>query len=943
MADRTIRVRLQAEIQSYLAGLRTASAATADFGKQLAGMGTARAGDIEKVGRAALLMGGAVAIGLGASAKAAIDWEAAWAGVTKTVEGSADELAGLEDGLRTMARELPATHGEIAAVAEAAGALGVATPAVESFTRTMIDLGETTDLTATQAAEAFARIANIMQTPQTEFDEMGSTVVELGNRLAATESEITEMALRIAGAGHQIGLTETDVLGFAGALSSVGIEAEAGGSAISRVFIKIDEAVRSGDESLVTFATTAGMSAEEFANAYRDNAGGAIVSFIEGLGRMSSAGENVFGVLDDLELSEIRVRDALLRAAGAGDLFGRALNIGATAWEENIALAEEAEKRYETTAAQFEILRNQIVDLGIDIGAGLLPILKGAAEGVSQLVTGFQALPGPLKDAATIGGVLATALLGTVGIVGTLAPKIVAARNALMTMGTAAQFLGRNLTLMMGIAGAAVAVIGAIAFAMGESAEKARAAEQRINDMALAMRDAGDAGDGLNSWLEQMLRDAPDLTNIFARAGLSIDDVGTALLGTTSQFGRFRDRIVDMAEQSGVSGLALDVVSDGLDRMRQEAIDAESQAGDLNTVLGESEGAGAAAEGGIDRAGGAAHDAAVDFEALEDAIKAYHDALRASSDPIFGVISAERRHADAQRNIGRSQQAVIDAQNELNEARSNPDATATDIRRAEERLVDATLAVEEAQLAAVESAYELEGAQVDLATAVATGTTTADDAIGSLQRLADQGLITQEQVDLLTGSFGGLLIEVQQLKAYEDLQLIIASNIPEVATDFATLNAEAGKFVDLFGALGVPLVPTPTDPAFDNLFGALGLTSGSTRYGSSKNVSGSLYGNAGGGFAGTNSWGPTDSIPTMLSPGEFVISAPAAKMLGPDTLYGLNSGVMPAPVGDPMLAAALAQMSGEKGFNLNIDKVVGFDTAGQVERGARRVYMAARS
>ena len=67
---------------------------------------------------------------LGLAAKAAMDWESSWAGVQKTVDGSPQQMAALEAGLRGLARELPATHTEIAAVAEAAGQLGIETPNV---------------------------------------------------------------------------------------------------------------------------------------------------------------------------------------------------------------------------------------------------------------------------------------------------------------------------------------------------------------------------------------------------------------------------------------------------------------------------------------------------------------------------------------------------------------------------------------------------------------------------------------------------------------------------------------------------------------------------------------------------------------------------------------------------------------------------------------------
>src|SRR5690606_27254805 len=182
----------------------------------------------------------------GAALKTAIDFESAFAGVRKTVDASEETLASLREEIRQMAKEMPASAVEIAGVAEAAGQLGIQTENIIGFTRTMIDLGVATNMTAEEAATALARLANITQMPQEQFDRLGATIVELGNNLATTEAEIVEMGLRIAGAGAQIGLAESEILAFAGALSSVGIEAEAGGTAISRVMITIANAVREG-------------------------------------------------------------------------------------------------------------------------------------------------------------------------------------------------------------------------------------------------------------------------------------------------------------------------------------------------------------------------------------------------------------------------------------------------------------------------------------------------------------------------------------------------------------------------------------------------------------------------------------------------------------------------------------------------------------------------
>lgn len=68
----------------------------------------------------------------------------------------------------------------------------------------------------------------------------------MGNNFATTESEIVDMALRLAGAGHQVGMSEGQILGLATALSSVGIEAEMGGSAMSKALVKMQMQLKWG-------------------------------------------------------------------------------------------------------------------------------------------------------------------------------------------------------------------------------------------------------------------------------------------------------------------------------------------------------------------------------------------------------------------------------------------------------------------------------------------------------------------------------------------------------------------------------------------------------------------------------------------------------------------------------------------------------------------------
>lgn len=353
-------------------------------------------------------VGTTLTVAAGYAVKTGIEFESAFAGVKKTVNATTEELGVMREGIRDMAKEIPQSAASIAEVAEAAGQLGIQNKNILSFTRTMSDLGVATNMSSTEAATSLARLANITQMPQENFDRLGSTVVDLGNNLATTESEIVAIGLRLAGAGKQVGMSEAKILGLGAAISSVGIEADAGGSAVSTVIAKIQLAVEKGGESLKEFADVAGMSSKEFQQAFRDDASQALVAFITGLGQMEEKGQSAIKTLDDMDITEIRQRDALLRLAGAGDVLSNSLGIATKAWDENNALTNEAAQRYETVESKIQLLKNNVADFGITIYDNMRDPLANTVdagiEGVSRLQGAFTSggLQGVVREAGEL-------------------------------------------------------------------------------------------------------------------------------------------------------------------------------------------------------------------------------------------------------------------------------------------------------------------------------------------------------------------------------------------------------------------------------------------------------------------------------------------------------------------------------------------------------------
>ena len=363
----------------------------------------------------------------------------------------------------------------------------------------MIDMGESTNMSADTAATSLARFANITQMSQDKFSNLGSAIVDLGNNLATTESEITEMGLRLAGAGKQSGMTEGDIVGFAAALSSGGIEAEAGGSAFSRLMVQMQLATETGVEafaplkqavaeqgvswesfvhavnwggkeltavskqmgiptselkkmykeaskasgSLEDFANVTGRTSEEFAQLFKSNPSQALIEFIQGLKDSEKHGISAIKVLDDMGITEVRLRDSLLRAANASDVFEGAVKRGNEAFNENTALAEEAGKRYGTTESQLKILRGQLNDVAITFGGPLVAALNSAISAAKPMIEAL----------ANMAEAFASADPKTQEFILKMAALAASAGPVLKVFGKMTRFFGKTISTMFETAG----------------------------------------------------------------------------------------------------------------------------------------------------------------------------------------------------------------------------------------------------------------------------------------------------------------------------------------------------------------------------------------------------------------------------------------------------------------------------------------------------------
>ena len=498
-------------------------------------------------------------------AQASMDFESAITGVAKTTDLTDEELAAMSDSIKALSTEIPATTEEIAAVAEAAGQLGIQKDALLDFTEIMTMLGTATNMTSDEAATALARFANITGMATDNYGRLGSVIVDLGNNFATTESEIVAMGTRLASAGKLAGLTEPEIMALAAAMSSVGIEAEAGGTAMTQTLNAIEKAVAKGGDDLAEFARIAGMSSEEFSSAWKNDAMSALTSFIGGLGKLDEQGESTVLVLEDLGLTGIRQSNMLKALGLAADQMTGAVNTANTAWQQNTALTNEANKRYATAQSRLTMMQNAYNNLKVAIGDAYTPALSEAYDvgtKVLNSVTKFvQANPGVVAAITGLATALGAAAVAAAAFA--LKAKLAAAAAAFLATVTP------GVNVIMGVA-AAVGVLTAGIIALASSA---------ANDAVPSVKELTEAARGMREAMDEAKATYDDtVTSTMAAAGVAdtyigkLEELEAAGLNTDEQHRQYHNTLALLCqvvpELADYIDLETDTINGGTEALR---------------------------------------------------------------------------------------------------------------------------------------------------------------------------------------------------------------------------------------------------------------------------------------------------------------------------------------------------------------------------------------
>lgn len=352
-------------------------------------------------------------VSIGATAvvpvKLAMDFESSMADVKKVVDfDTPQQFKQMGNDILALTRKIPMAAEELAAIAASGGQLGIARNDIIGFTETIAKMSVAFDMSADQAGESMAKLANVYKIPIEQIGKLGDAINHLSNNSPAKASDIVNALGRVGGVAKQFGLTELQTASLANTFISLGKSPEVAGTAINGMLTKLMTADKQGKKFQTTLQMM-GLESKDLKKAISENGEQALQDFLKTLNKLPK--EQQMGALVDL--FGLEYADDIAVLAGNVDLYEKSIRAlkdtgkdGKLSFEGS--MSKEFAARSETTAANWEIFKNSLKELGIVIGSTLLPAINSLMSSIAPIIHS-------ISDWAAANPTLTRTLIGFIG------------------------------------------------------------------------------------------------------------------------------------------------------------------------------------------------------------------------------------------------------------------------------------------------------------------------------------------------------------------------------------------------------------------------------------------------------------------------------------------------------------------------------------------------
>ena len=267
-----------------------------------------------------------------------------------------------------------------------------------AFTQSVQRIAKTSKLTAEQAGEGFAKLANSLQEPIKNIEKLTSTFTILASSTTASEDKLLDFTQRLAGAGKTLGLTSAQIAGIGATLNDVGLSAEVAGTAMSQVFQKI---LTDTDELINTLH----LDAKSFKEAIQNEPVKAVEMLLQSLGKLDKQAR--IQALKDLQMSGSGLSSTLLKLSANTDKLTKNINIATEGYDKGTYTIDEFNVATKGLATTQQQLSDQVKQTSASFGKLLAPSVEKVSQMFIVLLKDIQAHnEGVLQAIKAVGGMV---------------------------------------------------------------------------------------------------------------------------------------------------------------------------------------------------------------------------------------------------------------------------------------------------------------------------------------------------------------------------------------------------------------------------------------------------------------------------------------------------------------------------------------------------------
>ena len=292
--------------------------------------------------------------------------------VSKYTGLTREEVKQLNEEFQKMDTRTPTE--KLNALAADAGRLGITSKeAIKDFVEAAdiinVALGE--DL-GEDAVKEIGKLAEMFGTTETmglrgAMLATGSAINTLAQSSSASERYLMDFTSRLAGAANQAKISQANILGFASVLDQNKQQVEMSATALQKLLMNMFTTPEK-------YAHLAGMSVEEFADALKNDANEALISFLDTLNKKGGLSE-LAPIFKDLGLDGARASGVISVLASKIDDVREAQATANAAFAEGNSVINEAAAVNGNAAAQLDKAKKAVQDAKAALGEELLPVI----------------------------------------------------------------------------------------------------------------------------------------------------------------------------------------------------------------------------------------------------------------------------------------------------------------------------------------------------------------------------------------------------------------------------------------------------------------------------------------------------------------------------------------------------------------------------------------